>query len=104
MKRRRSWTEEQLREAVESSTSIRQVLGKLRLRQAGGNYDQIKKYISEYSLEISHFKGRAWNKGLRGIGKPIIPTVDILVRNSTFQSFKLKKRLFQERRSKRSRR
>ena len=67
---------------------------KLGLREAGGNYAQIKKYINEYKLDIDHFKGRGWNAGLRGIGKPIIPLDRILVKNSSFQSFKLKKRLF----------
>lgn len=38
----------------------------------------------------------AWNRGLRGIGKPHIPIKDILVLGSYFQSFKLKKRLFAE--------
>lgn len=67
---------------------------KLNLRDAGGNYSQIKKYSKEYRLNIKHFKGRAWNKGLKGIGKPIIPLEKILVRGSYYQSFKLKKRLF----------
>jgi hypothetical protein len=94
--RKRSWTEIQLRQAVITSTSTRQVLVKLKLREAGGNYDQIKKYIKECSLDTSHFKGRAWNKGLRGIGKPLIQLKNILVKNSSFQSYKLKKRLFEE--------
>lgn len=67
---------------------------KLGLREAGGNYEQAKKYIKEYGLNIKHFKGRGWNLGLRGIGKPLIPLEKILVKNSYFQSFKLKKRLF----------
>ncbi|MEK7212798.1 MAG: HNH endonuclease signature motif containing protein [Patescibacteria group bacterium] len=94
--KQRSWTELQLEKAVASSSSLRQVLKKLGLREAGGNYDQVKKYIKEYKLETKHFKGRAWNKGLRGIGKPLIPLKDILVKNSYYQSFKLKNRLFRE--------
>ena len=92
--KRRTWTADQLRNAVEDSLSYRQVLAKLKLREAGGNYIQIKKYIKEYNLDIKHFKGRTWNKGLIGIGKPRIPIEKILVKNSYFQSFKLKKRLF----------
>lgn len=92
--RRRSWTLDQLKEAVRKSFSFRQVLAKLGLREAGGNYEQIKKYINEYKLDVKHFKGRGWNTGLRGIGKPIVPLELVLVRNSTFQSYKLKKRLF----------
>lgn len=92
--RKRSWTEKQLRQAVKNSLSLRQVLNKLGLREAGGNYEQVKKYIKELKLDDKHFKGRGWNKGLRGIGKPLIPLEKILVKNSSFQSFKLKKRLF----------
>ncbi|MBI4919767.1 HNH endonuclease [Candidatus Azambacteria bacterium] len=92
--KRRSWTEKQLKNAVKNSFSYRQVLTKLNLREAGGNYAQIKRYIREFELDIKHFKGRGWNLGMRGIGIPRIPLEKILVKNSNFQSFKLKKRLF----------
>ena len=92
--RKRSWTAEALKDAVLKSTSIRQVLMKLHLREAGGNYDQVKKYIKEYELDITHFKGIGWSKGMRGILRLSIPIEEILVKNSTYQSFKLKKRLF----------
>jgi len=92
--KKRSWSVKQLEKAVKTSFSYRQILAKLSLRPAGGNYEQIKKYIKEYRLNIKHFKGRGWNLGLRGIGKPRIPLKNILVKHSYFQSFKLKKRLF----------
>lgn len=94
MNRKRSWTAEQLKSAVKESFSIAQVLKKLNLRPAGGNYKQIDKYIKEINVDVSHFKGRGWNKGLRGIGKPIIPLEKILLKNSQFQSSYLKQRLF----------
>ncbi|MFH0852279.1 MAG: HNH endonuclease signature motif containing protein [bacterium] len=92
--RKRSWTKEQLKEAVKNSFSIRQILNKLKLREAGGNYFQIKKYIEEGKLNISHLKGRGWNRGLKGFGTPHIPLEKILIKNSNFQRYKLKKRLF----------
>ncbi|MCL5733931.1 MAG: HNH endonuclease [Patescibacteria group bacterium] len=91
---KRSWSKNQLIGAVSSSSSYRQVINKLGLKEAGGNYDQIKKYIKEYRLNIKHFKGKAWNKGLKGIGKFRVPLKNILVQESDYQSFKLKKRLF----------
>lgn len=94
--RKRRWKKEVLVEAVKNSTSYRQVLKEIGLIQAGGNYEQLKKYIEEYNLDISHFKGKAWNKGLRGIGKPIKPLHKLLKKNISFQSYKLKKRLFDE--------
>ncbi len=92
--KKRFWTVDQLKNAVKNSLSYRQVISKLGLREAGGNYDQVKKYIKENGLNISHFKGRGWNRGMKGTGIPRIPLKKILVKNSTFQSFKLKKRLF----------
>jgi len=92
MKQRR-WTEDDLKIAVKKSRSIRQVLNCLGLREAGGNYSQIKKFIKLYNIDVAHLKGRGWNKGLRGIGKPKIPIEQITVSDSSFQSYKLKNRL-----------
>lgn len=66
----------------------------LKLKEAGGNYFQIRKYIQEYNIDTSHFTGMGWNKGMRGIGKPQIPLEMILVSESSYQSYKLKNRLF----------
>lgn len=92
--RKRSWTEAKLRNSVSKSSSIRQVLKCLNLKATGGNYNQIYKYLTEYKISISHFKGKAWNKGLKGIGKPKLSLKQILIKGSSFQSYKLKKRLF----------
>ena len=94
--RQHKWTVTQLKRSVKQARSYRQVLILLNLREAGGNYTQIKKYVEEYKLDISHFTGRAWNKGLKGIGKFRIPLDKILIKNSTFQSYKLKTRLIRE--------
>ena len=90
----KKWTKQQLKSAASKSTSVRQIIGKLGLKEAGGNYDQIKKYLDIYQIDIRHLKGRGWSKGLKGIGKPRIALKNILVENSYYQSFKLKKRLF----------
>lgn len=94
MNKNRSWNEKKLRTSVKKSKSIRQVLRLLNLKMAGGNYTQINKYIREYKINTDHFTGQGWNKGLRGIGKPRIELKDILKKDSYFQSYKLKKRLF----------
>ncbi len=93
---RRSWTNKELKLAVSTSTSVRQVLKKLRLREAGGNYEQVRRYIDELEIDSSHFRGKGWSRGLRGIGVYRIPLKEVLVKNSTFQSHKLKNRLFKE--------
>ncbi|MFA5052706.1 MAG: HNH endonuclease signature motif containing protein [Parcubacteria group bacterium] len=92
--RTRSWTEENLLAAIQTSYSLRQVIKKLGLKAAGGNYCQIKDFISNRGFDISHFRGKGWSAGLRGIGRPRISLEDILIKDSSFQSFKLKKRLF----------
>jgi hypothetical protein len=92
--RPRTWTKQQLEKAAKKSFSIRQVLSLLNLKTAGGNYAQIKKYLKLFKINTSHFKGKGWNKGLVGIGKPRISLDKILIKDSGFQSFKLKRRLF----------
>jgi len=96
VEKRRKWSIENLKSAVKNSTSLAQVIKKLGLIPAGGNYSQIKKYVSEYKINTSHFKGKAWNKGLRGRYMPHQPLSEILVINSNYQSYKLKMRLFKE--------
>lgn len=91
---KRKWTEAQLRIAVEQSSSIRQVLKLLGLQAAGGNYEQVKKYIREYKIEDAHLKGKGWSRGLKGVGQVRVSLEMVLSKDSEFQSYKLKKRLF----------
>ncbi len=92
--RKRSWNIEQLKIDAKESFSFRQVLHRLNLKEAGGNYSQIKKYLIEYNINSDHFRGKGWNKGVIGSGIVRIPLNKILRLNSNFQSYKLKKRLF----------
>lgn len=94
MNNRRRWNNDQLKNAVEKSYSFRNVIKILGLKPTGGNYDQIKKYIKEQDLSTLHFTGMVWNKGKKFGERPIIKLENILVDGSTYQSFKLKKRLF----------
>ena len=90
------YPESELIEAVRSSTSIRQVLSKLGLAEAGGNYSIVKRRIQRLGISTAHFNGQGWRKG---ISKPVIiarPLSDLLQRGTHFQSYKLKKRLFAE--------
>lgn len=94
MPRTKRWDENSLRVAVQKSVSVRQVLYNLGLVEAGGNYQQIKRYILEYKIDSSHFLGRASNKGRVFNNRYNLSLDDILVENSLFQSHKLKVRLF----------
>ena len=90
----KSWDKNQLIVAAKESFSYRQVLHKIGLKEAGGNYTQIKKYLAEYKINIKHFRGKGWNRGTKGLGVARISLEEILRPNSSFQSYKLKKRLF----------
>lgn len=90
------WTDEQLIEACKTSRSIRQVLSKLGLKEAGGNYSIIKRKIKEKELDISHFTGRGWNIGLTTKPNPPKSLNEILTVNSIYQSNKLRQRLLKE--------
>lgn len=92
--RPKRWTIGQLKIAVRNATSVRGVLKELGLVPAGGNYAQINKYLNEHKIDHAHFQGKAWNRGKTGYQRPLIPLEKILVRRSSYQSFKLKKRLF----------
>lgn len=88
------YTEEQLKSAVISSLSIRQVLVKLNLAAHGGNYRTIKKRISKLGISTQHFTGQLWSKG-RTIGHKR-PIEDYLTNKFPTQSWRLGKRLVSE--------
>lgn len=90
----KKYTEEQFIKVVTNSTSICQALVKLGLKPAGGNYQSFYNLVKKLSLDISHLKGQAWNKGQ--IFGPKRPIIDYLSNQHTIQSHKLKKRLIKE--------
>lgn len=92
---KRTWTTEQFIDAVQSHTSIAQVLNALGLRPAGGNYKKFHQYSNELGIDTSHLLGKGWNKGKAGTRKAI-PLSSILTENSHYQSSKLRKRLIKE--------
>jgi 5-methylcytosine-specific restriction endonuclease McrA len=90
------WTDDELRIAVKSSGSYRQVIYKLGLIPAGGNYVHVIRKVKELGLDVAHFHGKGWNKGWKfDPRKPKTPLKEWLVKGSTVQSFTLKRRLLQ---------
>lgn len=92
----RSWTDEELIAAVRESYSYRAVLMKLGLVPAGGNYEQIKRRISELQIQTTHFTGMGWNVGMVFRPNPAQPLTELLVVDCRYQTHSLKKRLFKE--------
>jgi len=81
----------QLKLAINESTSPRQALLKLNVAPYGGNYEVIKKAINYFNLNTSHFYGQAWNKGIKLPAKYSLS--DYLENKAPIQSYKLKNRL-----------
>ena len=88
------YSEEELRTAVANSGSLRQVLQKLNLVEAGGNYSTTKNRIKSLNIDTSHFHGRLWNKG-KTTG-PKRPIEEYLNNDYKIGSNTLRKRLIRE--------
>ena len=50
------YTRDMLQLVVSESVSVAEVIRKLGLREAGGNFSHIKRRLAEYDIDISHFK------------------------------------------------
>jgi hypothetical protein len=91
---RGAWTDDHLRAAVASSSTYAQVIRRLGLVPAGGNYVQVQRRIRQLALDTSHFTGSGWNIGLMLRPRPRAPLEEVLVENRLTGSHKLKQRLF----------
>lgn len=90
-------TDDEFRLAVAESLSVRQVLGRIGLVPAGGNYKTVHARIARLGLDTSHFTGAAWNQGgrFRMLSQPF-SWENILVENSTYTStYRLRNRLIE---------
>jgi hypothetical protein len=92
--KRRAYTDGQLAEAVKSSRTYAEVLSKLGLVPAGGNYATVQATVRRLGLSTTHMRGQGWARGRRVPARTLPkPLPDVLVENSTYQSYKLKRRL-----------
>ena len=90
----RNYTDADFIEAWTTSGSVRQVLGKLGLVEAGGNYACAKKRADALGLTKEHMHGQTWNKGKK-VG-PKRPVEEYLSNQRPIQSYQLKNRLLAE--------
>jgi 5-methylcytosine-specific restriction endonuclease McrA len=94
---RRTWTDQQLREAVAQSRSIAGVIRALGIKVGGSVYPLIRERIAALELDTSHFTGQGWSKGRQVTTWPGRPLSEILVQNSDYRtSSSLRKRLIKE--------
>lgn len=96
MPKKRTWTQNQFIDAVNSSRSILEALTKIGLKPTGGNYKQFHFYVKELGLDTSHFTGQSWIKGRKFVTRQPKQLSEILVVDSTYQSSLLRKRLIAE--------
>lgn len=91
-----NYDDENLIQYVQSSMSYAQVLRKMNITPAGGNYSTLKRKIKEQEIDVSHFTGQGWNVGLRFKPNQPLPIEDFLQVDRPCSSHNLKKRLIKE--------
>lgn len=95
-RRPRTYTDQQLRDAVASSRSIRQTLLKLGIKAEGGNYRTIRREIDRLKIDLRHFEGQGWRRGVTKPISPRRPLETVLVQNSPACTSALRRRLINE--------
>lgn len=93
------YSKDYLEPIIKSSKNIKEVLDKMNLRAAGGNYGVIHKYIELFKIDVEHFKYFEKER-IDNLGKlsssTKIPLEKILIENSNYNRTKLKSRLYKE--------
>jgi len=80
---------------VKNSQTYTEVVIKLGLSpRSSGNFQTVKKYITKYQIDISHFTKGEFQRGNSPKNKKDLE--DILVKNSLFSRNSLKRKLYQE--------
>lgn len=64
------YTHEELKNAVQLSTSYAGVLKKLCIKQGGGNQAYLKNKIKSLNIDTTHFLGKGSNQGTQHVGGP----------------------------------
>lgn len=89
-------SKEEFEKAAKEAFSIAGMCRNLGVKPCGGNYRIMHQAIELYAIDISHFRGKGWNIGLAFKPAGAKPINEILVKNSSYQSYKLKNRLLKE--------
>lgn len=92
---RRTWTEDQMMEAIRTALNISDVLRKLGLKVRPGNYSTFKKFVVSNGIDISHLKGWKSHR-YNGGGKKETPLDEVLTKNSFYSRRHLKRRLLKD--------
>jgi hypothetical protein len=87
-----SYSEADIRDAVEAAPSLAGALRRLGLRPVGGNYKTLGRHIEHYGVSTAHLDPN-WTRRTRFSHAPI-PLSEVLVEHSTYSRDKLKRRLY----------
>lgn len=90
------YTKELLEKNVKDCYSFAELARRLGLKPEGSNPKTLRKKLDEFKVDYSHFTGKGWNQGLKFQPKPAKTLDSILVKNSSYQPYKLLKRLIAE--------
>jgi hypothetical protein len=88
--------QQQISRAVASSRSVAEVLRRMGLRVAGGNYVTIQRAVFQLGLDTSHWTGQGHRKGFCIPVVPAQPLETLLVAGSRYKSSMLRIRLIRE--------
>ena len=88
------YSKEELEKIVSESKTYRECFEKLGIRSAGANYRHLKKYISKYEIDTSHFD--PYYNNVNRLSKSKINLIDLLKENVDYSRTRLKRRLFEE--------
>ena len=89
-------TQKEVEENAKKSHSIAEMCRNFGVIPSGGNYRVMHQLIDKYNIDISHFTRQGWNVGLKFKPNPPKSLNEILVENSSYQTYKLKQRLLKE--------
>lgn len=93
--RRGSWDDD-LRAAVRASRSYAEVGRRLGYAPSGGIHRFLKAHIHRVGADVSHFTGRAWNRGGSTVCAPVRPLDELLAYGSGASSATVRRRLIKE--------
>lgn len=90
------YTKKLLEETIKGCYSFAELCRRLGLKPFGSNPKTLRKKLNLFGIDYSHFTGKGWNVGLKFKPNPSKPLSEILTVNSSYQSYKLLKRLKKE--------
>ena len=93
MSKKRKYTKEFLENIIKDCTSILEVCRKVGIAEGSGSIT-IKRNIKKFNIDISHFKGQGWNRGMIGLDETAVyPLKKLLDVNTKVKGSALKNKL-----------